>query len=348
VSEALYERYKDALRRGHVAALRGRLEIALAAYDEAAAIAPERPLPHASRGGVLHRLGREDDALAAYAAALDRAPGDEAALGGRADVLAALGRRVAAADDLDRVAEVQEAAGRLTEACDSARRALELAESRARRRHVESLARRLREAPADDAAAAALERALGILEPARSVAPGGPGGAVPTDDRRADEEPSDVAAGAEAEPAVALPAVEPPPDPALLTAEAEACLDRADTPGARSRLLAAAAAYRAAGAPDAALDACYLALGIAPGDPDLHLALAELYLDRGWRGAAGEKLLLLDRLVGLTGDTDVRSRIAALVADRLPDDPRLASPTADRRDLATPGVTDAWGEASRA
>ena len=36
--EALYERYKDALKRGHVASLRGRLEEALTAYAEAAAI----------------------------------------------------------------------------------------------------------------------------------------------------------------------------------------------------------------------------------------------------------------------------------------------------------------------
>ena len=36
MSDALYERYKDALRRGHVAALRGRLDEALAAYREAA------------------------------------------------------------------------------------------------------------------------------------------------------------------------------------------------------------------------------------------------------------------------------------------------------------------------
>jgi hypothetical protein len=123
------------------------------------------------------------------------------------------------------------------------------------------------------------------------------------------------------------PAPAPPPDPRALTAEAEACLDRADTAGARSRLLAAAAGYRAMGASDAALDACYLALGIAPADPDLHLALAELYLDRGWRGPAGEKLLLLERLVGLTAEAAVRDRIAALVAARLPDDPRLASLT---------------------
>ena len=35
MTEALYERYKDALRRGHVAAQRGRLEEALDAYGEA-------------------------------------------------------------------------------------------------------------------------------------------------------------------------------------------------------------------------------------------------------------------------------------------------------------------------
>ena len=51
--EALYERYKDALRRGHVASLRGRLEEALAAYAEAASIAPERSTPHTSAGTAL-------------------------------------------------------------------------------------------------------------------------------------------------------------------------------------------------------------------------------------------------------------------------------------------------------
>ena len=33
--EGLYERYKDALKKGHVAALRGRLDDALDAYAEA-------------------------------------------------------------------------------------------------------------------------------------------------------------------------------------------------------------------------------------------------------------------------------------------------------------------------
>ena len=84
MSEAIYERYKDSLRRGHVAAMRGRHEAALAAYVEAAEIAPERALPHTSIGQVCARLGRMAEALTAYAAALDRTPADAAALEGRA------------------------------------------------------------------------------------------------------------------------------------------------------------------------------------------------------------------------------------------------------------------------
>ena len=61
MSEVLYEQYKDALRRGHVAALRGRLDAAAAAYREAARIAPDRALPHVGLGGVLARLGRTDE-----------------------------------------------------------------------------------------------------------------------------------------------------------------------------------------------------------------------------------------------------------------------------------------------
>src|SRR5687767_10898024 len=130
----VYERYKECLRRGHVAALRGQLEDALEAYTEAALVAPDRALPHTSRGAVLMRQGRPDDALGAFSNALDRAPRDEAALLGRADALLALGRRVDAADALDRVAELQERDGRIPEATDTARRALDLAESRTRRR----------------------------------------------------------------------------------------------------------------------------------------------------------------------------------------------------------------------
>ena len=51
MSDAPYERYKEALRVGHVAALHGRLDAALAAYAEAAAVAPDRALPLTSRAG---------------------------------------------------------------------------------------------------------------------------------------------------------------------------------------------------------------------------------------------------------------------------------------------------------
>ena len=72
------------------------------------------------------------------------------------------------------------------------------------------------------------------------------------------------------------------------------------------------------------MDACYQALAIEPSDPDIHLLLAELYLDRGWRGPAADKLVLLGRLARLTGDGATRARLCYLAAARFPDDPRLA------------------------
>jgi tetratricopeptide (TPR) repeat protein len=330
VSDALYERYKDALRRGHVAALRGRLDAALLAYGEAAGIAPERALPHASLGAVLRRLGRDDEALAAFGRAIERNPADEAALSGRAEILGARGQRVEAADLLDRLAGTLDAAGRTAEACDAARRALEMAESRERRRLVRALVARLRSSPADGPAIAALEGALRVLGP----------------DAAPDEAP-------EAEPAAATPASEaerggPPDAPSdgpstsgrdgedprtaavvaapgvLLGLDAERQVDAGDGPGAAAAWLRAAAAHRAEGHLDAALDACYLALALTPDDPGLHLALAEIYLERGWRAHAADKLLLLSRLSDLESDTATRERLCELASAHLPDETRLA------------------------
>ncbi len=67
----------------------------------------------------------------------------------------------------------------------------------------------------------------------------------------------------------------------------------------------------------AALDTCYLALAIAPSDPAIHLALAGLYLDRGWRVSAVDKIILLGRLADLTDDEATHDRLAILVAERL-------------------------------
>ena len=53
--------------------------------------------------------------------------------------------------------------------------------------------------------------------------------------------------------------------------------------------------------------------------------LAELYLDRGWRAPAADKLALLGRLTDLTADDGTKTRLCALAKDRLPDDVRLAA-----------------------
>ena len=162
--EALYERYKGALRNGHVASVRGRNEDAIAAYAEAATLAPDRPLPHTSMGRTLLKLGRVDEALAAFGAALRLAPRDEAGLAGRADALVAAGRPAEAAGVLDLLADTQETAGRLPDACDTARRALELAESRARRRYLETLVAELQSWAPERGGADQLARALRALE----------------------------------------------------------------------------------------------------------------------------------------------------------------------------------------
>jgi hypothetical protein len=93
--------------------------------------------------------------------------------------------------------------------------------------------------------------------------------------------------------------------------------------------LAAAAGHRAAGGVGAAIDACYLALGVSPTEPRLHLALAELYLDRGWRPLAVDKLVLLRRLAELTDDPATLQAVAEISAARLSDEPRLASVGSD-------------------
>jgi tetratricopeptide (TPR) repeat protein len=383
-SASLYERYKDALRRGHVAALRGRNDAAIDAYGEAASIAPDRALPHASIGGILAKMNRPADAVASYERALALAPRDEVALRGIAETYVTLGRRTAAADALDRLADTLDSGGRLADATDSARRALELAESRARRSHVEALTERLRtSSPGDEAAQRALALALLVLEPepaeAAEAEPEPPAeqteAASEAEEQPAEEpEPAETAEAAEVAepvaddagaaattetPAVAEPMAEPEPEsdggvaagasgePAAPDAEvpsvaeedvvepiglgialgaaAETHLYAGELEEAHTGLLAAARAHRRAGRLSAAVDACYLAIALAPSDPDLHLLLAELYLDRGWRTLAVDKLLLLGRIAELDEDGATRDRLCELVVDRLADEPRAAA-----------------------
>ncbi len=313
MSAARYEQYKEALRRGHVAAMRGHRAAAIDAYSEAATIAPDRALPLVSLGGVLAQLGRTAEALAAFDAALDRAPGDEPALRGRADLLLAAGDRSAAADALDRLAVALEQADRLPDATDAARRALELAESRSRRRSVAALTDRLRRVEREPGAAEALSRALDVLEGRPSARTDRP---IPPDAGATPIAP-DVAAA----PEPVAPLI--PVDPAAATAAVEAAAESGDAEATIIAALAAAAGHRASGSVVAAIDACYLALALSPTEPRLHLTLVELYLDRGWRPLAVEKLVLLRTLAGPADDQPTLDAIAAIAA-RLPDEPRLA------------------------
>ena len=160
MSDDLYERYKEALRVGHVAVLRGSLAAAIDAYRTAAEIAPSRALPHTSLGGVLLRLGQVEDALVEYAAAVARAPRDEGALLGQAEALATAGRGPEAADALDRVAALQVESGRLPEAADTLRRALEQSETAERLQRQRDLIDRVRLSAGDQAAEKLLARAM--------------------------------------------------------------------------------------------------------------------------------------------------------------------------------------------
>jgi tetratricopeptide (TPR) repeat protein len=377
VSDSLFEQYKAALRRGHLAALAGELETALEAYQAAARLVPERALPVASQGTVLHRLDRWADASEAYEAALRMAPDDEATLRSRARARDERGLRAGAADDYERLAFVLDVGGRSTEAAEAARRAADLAPSAAR----ESLANRLAvaaaraadltpEAPlsesaqgdavaaashADDAVAAIEQEidheAPGDLEPERALALVAAPEAdaevpvvvheVDTAASRAlaariaelgrqpawvDVNPQLVPGPGQAWPQVDLPSPAPapiegpPPDPEALLAEAADLIGAGDLDGARDRMLLAAMVHRAAGRLDAALEVCLQLLTTAPGDPQVHLAIANLQLDRGWTALATEKIELLRALTTLTGDTQAQADVHGLAAERLRDE----------------------------
>jgi hypothetical protein len=142
MTETLFERYKEALRAGHVAVVRGRLEDGLTAYREAIAIAPDRAVPRAALGSVYLRLGDPAAALEAYDAALALAPDDDPATLGRAQALVVLRRTAEAAAVYDGLADARASGGRHADALEAARRALAIEPTDVRReRHAAFLER---------------------------------------------------------------------------------------------------------------------------------------------------------------------------------------------------------------
>jgi tetratricopeptide (TPR) repeat protein len=438
VTRPLFEQYKEALRKGHLAARAGKIDAALAAYGEATRLAPDRAAPHTSSATALHRAGRTAEAQAAFERALAIAPDDEATLRARAVVFEEIGRSASAAADLEHLAEALEAAGRRADSLAAARHAVDLTATPARRRLVARLeapeagrptptptarvaplteikpplktASPAQQPPAQAPAkqpqagqpqarqpqARASKPGAAKAAPARtrpSAKPGQPPGkpprakrdlerrvpneailpqpsappaakprtaakpAVPVERRPAPtlaaepppieppkaatapieppsvEPPSVEPARVEpADPSIPWPAVDlpsppppvpvgPPPNVDMLMAEAAALVDAGDLVAARNLMLTAVALHRAAGRPDAALDVCLQLLALAPGDAYVHLAIAGLQLDRGWRTLATEKIALLLRLTALTGDTQAEADVHALAAERVRDEP---------------------------
>jgi tetratricopeptide (TPR) repeat protein len=353
VSGPLFDQYRAALRRGHMSSLAGDLDDALEAYRDAARLVPERTLPLASQGTVLHRLDRWPEAAEVFDTALRLTPDDEATLRARATAREERGMHSGAAADLERLAFVLDVAGRAPEAANVASRANELDPTLARAALAQRLAR-----TASPNAAAPAEPANGAPEPARGApeaervanedAAGADGPVWPAADDLDVEPPPSLspengsapaageASGGAGEdgalwPAIDLPTpppppmVGPPPDTEQLMAEAAALFDVGDTAGAIERMLTAVAVHRAAGRLDAALDVCFQLLAIDPGDPHVHLAIANLQLDRGWTPLAREKIDLLLRLTSLTGDTQAEADTLGLASERLRDEPVSAA-----------------------
>jgi tetratricopeptide (TPR) repeat protein len=317
MTDELFDRYKDALRAGHVAVLRGRLDEALVAYRTAEAIAPGRALPHTSMGGVLLDLGRVDEALEELRIAVELAPRDEGALLGRAEALARAGRPADAAASLDALAEVQAQSGRMAESMETLQRALVLEERVGRRRRYQKAVRDLRVASGGRLSDGASRLALPLEEEAPATPPGAsapleppPGPAVSTEEAVAEE-----------------PVVVGPSEPRLagdaFVAAAEEALARGDAAGALDAYREAARVFDQGGLPIAALDACREALALAPGDVAVHLRYASIYRSKGWREVAVNRLASILRLVDLEGDTEGRERICAVIAATYPDDERL-------------------------
>ncbi len=169
MADPIFERYKEALRAGHVAALRGRLDDALVQYRAAAAIAPDRPLPHVGMADALLLLGRIDDALASSGMALLRAPGDPSVLEVAARVHEAAVRHDEAAALLDRLADALVEADNVDAGYAAAVRARDLRPTDARRRRAGELAAARNAALGPLSAGSGPDRAAGSF--AAQVAP---------------------------------------------------------------------------------------------------------------------------------------------------------------------------------
>lgn len=302
MTETLFERYKEALRAGHVAVLRRRLDDAAAAYRQAIAVAPDRAVPRAALGNVLLRLGDPEAALVTLEEALAFAPDDEPTLLGRAQALVVLRRTDKAAATYDRLASLRESGGRLAEAAEASRRALAIEPTEPRRTRHAALVAALREAEGP-AVASTQDVEDGAATELADVE-GAPDGAIPP-------EPE--------------PELVPPPDPEALVVTMEEAAAAGDVATAATAALAAGQAFRDRGQHAAAFDACLEGIRARPADADLHLLLAELAAGRGFVGHAADTYRRLERLVELDAAPELVEAVRAARDGHLAGDERSSA-----------------------
>lgn len=234
------DRYREALRQGHLAMVRGRPGEAISHYEAAAHLAERRSLPLVAMASVYLQMRQPREAIGCYEAALERNTSDTAAMRGLALALEAAGRPGDAAVMHGRAAELEamERAGRT-------------------------------------ATSPSLDMSLRELEG--------------------------------------------------LVIDGIQARDADDLDRAAAAFHSAAQGYAAAGALDAAIDACVRALEARPGAIDVHFTMAHLYLRRGWAKLGVQRVQLID--YRLTIDTDPRRRAALQALAR---DYRMLAPELER------------------
>ena len=288
------------------------MRAALEAYSEAARLAPDRALPLVGVGAVLRRLGKTTEALAAYDAALDRAPTDDESpcVAGPSSPPSRRpgrrGRRTRPPGRRARCPRPPARGGRCRAPGPRVGRIARAAGTTLRRlRRPAGRGRRRRGRGRGPRAGRAT-----ALEAARSTPTWPP-----------------------------EPPPEPPIDPIAATRRpGRRGRRRRRRPGRPISPSASRPRQRGAEHASAAIDACYLALAVAPADPGLHLTLAE-HLPRSWLAGAGRRQA---RPAGRAGQPDRRPR-----------DPRpgrapssgSASPTSRGCALAAPEPHRATGPA---
>jgi tetratricopeptide (TPR) repeat protein len=278
-----YTRYRDAMRTGHVAALRGAHERALRAYRDAARLLPDRAAPHVAMGRTALAAGRPAEALTAFDEAASRARRETAALDGAARALVDLDRGDDAAALLDVLAANYVEQDRPVDALATIERAMELAGSPWRRTMLEQL-RGEQPEPGLDLAW------LGVL-------PDGAGGSNDGKRTRGD------------------------PNGRPVTGEVRGIAERVEEASARGDVAALVAGARALARADrlrAAVDACHDALAVAPADPEVHRTLAAIYRRRGWQRAARATLRLVERyqrMVDNPAELDLDAESALVTGD---------------------------------